>query len=66
MEYKVIENGAEVWYKLTGDKLLPLKVIIAMHAWISLLYEIRRQSYLLSNIHALCTRFLNDSTRIFV
>ena len=26
MEYKVIENGAPVWYKLTGDKLLPLKV----------------------------------------
>ena len=25
MEYKVIENGVPVWYKLTGDKLLPLK-----------------------------------------
>ena len=25
MEYKVIENGVPVWYKLTGNKLLPLK-----------------------------------------
>ena len=30
MEYKVIENGAALWYKLTGDTLLPLKVSLAM------------------------------------
>ncbi len=26
MDYKVIENGAAVWYKLVGDNELPMKV----------------------------------------
>ena len=41
MDYKVMENGAAVWYKLIGDSELPVKVGIpgvpkkAMHCLIS-------------------------------
>jgi hypothetical protein len=26
MDYKVVENGVAVWYKLIGDNELPMKV----------------------------------------
>ena len=26
MDYKIMENGAAVWYKLVGDSELPVKV----------------------------------------